>query len=133
MCGKTEKVGRMSYLLCVCVSPQHVFEAEARFQHSVALHRQKREWIVPPQILDENVDYTKREFIAKVSEPFSNKRLTGSYCKLIPRNKSQGTSFFTREWIFSYLIYLQFKFMLCIKITLIITILATDICRIIIC
>uniref|UniRef100_A0A8C1PAY0 Desmoglein 2 n=1 Tax=Cyprinus carpio TaxID=7962 RepID=A0A8C1PAY0_CYPCA len=36
------------------------------FQNSVALHRQKREWIVPPQILEENVDYTKREFIAKI-------------------------------------------------------------------
>jgi len=46
-----------------------VFEAEARFQHSAALHRQKREWIVPPQILEENIDYTKRDFIAKVSEP----------------------------------------------------------------
>jgi len=46
-----------------------VFEAEARFKHSAALHRQKREWIVPPQILEENIDYTKRDFIAKVSEP----------------------------------------------------------------
>ncbi|XP_042603389.1 desmoglein-2.1 [Cyprinus carpio] len=44
----------------------HVFEVEARFQNSVALHRQKREWIIPPQILEENVDYTKREFIAKI-------------------------------------------------------------------
>lgn len=43
-----------------------MFEAEARLQHSVALHRQKREWIVPPQILEENVDYTKRDFIAKI-------------------------------------------------------------------
>lgn len=43
-----------------------MFEAEARFQHSAALHRQKREWIVPPQILEENIDYTKKDFIAKI-------------------------------------------------------------------
>ncbi len=54
--------------MCISVVPQHVFEVEARFQHSVALHRQKRAWIVPPQILEENVDFTKKEFIAKVSE-----------------------------------------------------------------
>uniref|UniRef100_A0A672T554 Desmoglein-2-like n=1 Tax=Sinocyclocheilus grahami TaxID=75366 RepID=A0A672T554_SINGR len=54
----------VAFLFCFGLS--HVFEVEARFQHSVALHRQKREWIVPPQILEENVDYTKREFIAKI-------------------------------------------------------------------
>lgn len=37
---------------------------EAR--HSAGLRRHKREWIIPPQKLDENVDYTKKEFIAKV-------------------------------------------------------------------
>ncbi|MCJ8731257.1 hypothetical protein PDJAM_G00197420 [Pangasius djambal] len=30
------------------------------------LHRQKREWIVPPNKLYENVDYTGKEFIAKI-------------------------------------------------------------------
>uniref|UniRef100_A0A8C2D4Z0 Desmoglein 2 n=1 Tax=Cyprinus carpio TaxID=7962 RepID=A0A8C2D4Z0_CYPCA len=45
------------------------------FQHSVALHRQKREWIVPPQILEENVDYTKREFIAKIRSDKEDIRL----------------------------------------------------------
>ncbi|XP_034160017.2 desmoglein-2-like protein [Pangasianodon hypophthalmus] len=30
------------------------------------LHRQKREWIVPPNKLYENVDYTRNEFIAKI-------------------------------------------------------------------
>ncbi|MCI4377104.1 hypothetical protein PGIGA_G00199730, partial [Pangasianodon gigas] len=30
------------------------------------LHRQKREWIVPPNKLFENVDYTREEFIAKI-------------------------------------------------------------------
>lgn len=54
----------VAFLLCFGLS--HFFEAEARLQHSVALHRQKREWIVPPQILEENVDYTKKDFIAKI-------------------------------------------------------------------
>jgi len=31
------------------------------------LIRRKREWIIPPKPLKENVDYTKRDFIAKVS------------------------------------------------------------------
>ncbi|XP_051951196.1 desmoglein-2-like [Xyrauchen texanus] len=54
----------VAFLFCFGLS--HVFEVEGRFQHSVALHRQKREWIIPPQILEENVDYTKKEFIAKI-------------------------------------------------------------------
>uniref|UniRef100_A0AAY5EYT6 Cadherin domain-containing protein n=1 Tax=Electrophorus electricus TaxID=8005 RepID=A0AAY5EYT6_ELEEL len=33
---------------------------------SVALHRQKREWVVPPKILEENVDYTKSGPIARI-------------------------------------------------------------------
>ncbi|TSK58111.1 Desmoglein-2 [Bagarius yarrelli] len=39
---------------------------EAKADHSVSLRRNKREWIVPPQILEENVDYTKQLFIAKI-------------------------------------------------------------------
>lgn len=30
------------------------------------LHRQKREWIIPPKKLYENLDYTREEFIAKI-------------------------------------------------------------------
>lgn len=40
--------------------------AEAREKTSMTLSRKKREWILPPAKLEENVDYTKKEFIAKV-------------------------------------------------------------------
>lgn len=45
---------------------QSVFGAEAKTVHSGSLRRYKREWIVPPQILEENVDYTKQIYIARV-------------------------------------------------------------------
>ncbi|KAF5900438.1 desmoglein-2-like, partial [Clarias magur] len=44
-----------------------VFEAGAKAEQSaVSLKRHRREWIVPPQILEENVDYTKQSFIARI-------------------------------------------------------------------
>lgn len=48
------------------VSPLKVFKAEALAGQNAILRRQKREWIIPPAKLTENVDYTKKEFIAKV-------------------------------------------------------------------
>ena len=48
------------------VLPTQVCLAVVEARSSAELRRQKREWIVPPQKLEENIDYTKREFIAKV-------------------------------------------------------------------
>lgn len=36
-------------------------------QSAAGFKRNKREWILPPTKLKENVDYTKQEFISKVS------------------------------------------------------------------
>lgn len=36
-------------------------------QTATGFKRKKREWILPPTKLKENVDYTKKEFISKVS------------------------------------------------------------------
>ncbi|KAL7888147.1 hypothetical protein AOLI_G00031210 [Acnodon oligacanthus] len=49
-----------------CLALSCMLEAEGRADVSIALHRQKREWIVPPQVLEENVDYTKKDFIARI-------------------------------------------------------------------
>lgn len=46
---------------------EQVIWAEADKGALRALHRQKREWIIPPKQLFENEDYTREEFIAKVS------------------------------------------------------------------
>ncbi|XP_035271404.1 uncharacterized protein LOC118226145 [Anguilla anguilla] len=43
-----------------------VFEAEVEARRRTKPRRRKREWILPPTKLQENVDYTKREFIAKI-------------------------------------------------------------------
>lgn len=57
----------MSYkCFSVFPPPQCVFKARAKADHPISLQRHKREWIVPPQILEENVDYTKQSFIARV-------------------------------------------------------------------
>ncbi|XP_060773617.1 desmoglein-2.1-like isoform X1 [Neoarius graeffei] len=54
-------------LLCLfCFIIWCVFEAGAKADHSVSLQRHRREWIIPPQILEENVDYTKKPFIARI-------------------------------------------------------------------
>ncbi|XP_063075438.1 desmoglein-2-like protein [Engraulis encrasicolus] len=37
------------------------------------LHRQKREWIIPPRKLEENVDETKKEFIAKIRSDYETR------------------------------------------------------------
>lgn len=58
----------MSYFANASLSPpQCVFEAGAKTDHSISLRRNKREWIVPPKILEENEDYTRQESIARVS------------------------------------------------------------------
>lgn len=44
-----------------------VIWAEADQAELRTLRRQKREWIVPPKKLYENVDYTRENYIAKVS------------------------------------------------------------------
>ncbi|KAK3516566.1 hypothetical protein QTP70_021977 [Hemibagrus guttatus] len=49
-----------------------VFEAGAKADHSVSLRRNKREWIIPPQILEENVDYTKQSSIARIRSDKEN-------------------------------------------------------------
>ncbi|TRY91444.1 hypothetical protein DNTS_028221, partial [Danionella cerebrum] len=54
----------LAFLFCFALS--HVPEADGNTLRSVALYRQKREWIIPPQILEENVDYKDKEFIAKI-------------------------------------------------------------------
>uniref|UniRef100_A0AAZ3NMA9 Cadherin domain-containing protein n=1 Tax=Oncorhynchus tshawytscha TaxID=74940 RepID=A0AAZ3NMA9_ONCTS len=56
-CAQSLTIKYNSVLVSVAV-------VEAR--HSAGLRRHKREWIIPPQKLDENVDYTKKEFIAKI-------------------------------------------------------------------
>ncbi|XP_053537555.1 desmoglein-2-like protein isoform X2 [Ictalurus punctatus] len=43
-----------------------VIWAEASKEELRTLNRQKREWIIPPKKLIENVDYTSNEFIAKI-------------------------------------------------------------------
>ncbi|XP_060773614.1 desmoglein-2.1-like [Neoarius graeffei] len=60
-------------LLCLfCFIIWCVFEAGAKADHSVSLQRHRREWIVPPQILEENVDYTKKPFIARIRSDKTN-------------------------------------------------------------
>ena len=53
----------------VCVLVTQVCLAVGEAHSSAELRRQKREWIIPPQKLEENTDYTKKEFIAKVTKP----------------------------------------------------------------
>ncbi|MCI4389384.1 hypothetical protein PGIGA_G00097330 [Pangasianodon gigas] len=53
-------------LFLVCFVIWCVFETGAKADHPVPLQRHRREWIVPPQILEENVDYTKQSFIARI-------------------------------------------------------------------
>lgn len=43
-----------------------MLSVEAKEDKPKTLSRKKREWILPPAKIVENVDYTKREFIAKV-------------------------------------------------------------------
>ncbi|KAJ8279867.1 hypothetical protein COCON_G00069330 [Conger conger] len=43
-----------------------IFEAEVEARRRVRPQRRKREWILPPTKLVENVDYTKKEFVAKI-------------------------------------------------------------------
>lgn len=45
---------------------KQVLVAVVEARSSAGLRRQKREWIVPPQKLNENMDYTQKEYIAKV-------------------------------------------------------------------
>ncbi|XP_060773610.1 desmoglein-2.1-like [Neoarius graeffei] len=60
-------------LLCLfCFVIWCVFEAGAKSDYSVLLQRHRREWIVPPQILEENVDYTKKPFIARIRSDRTN-------------------------------------------------------------
>ncbi len=44
--------------------------AEAAEKRPRTLKRKKREWILPPAKLEENTDYTEKEFIAKVISTF---------------------------------------------------------------
>uniref|UniRef100_A0A3B1J7N9 Desmoglein 2 n=1 Tax=Astyanax mexicanus TaxID=7994 RepID=A0A3B1J7N9_ASTMX len=44
-------------------------------ESSLVLRRHKREWIVPPQVLEENVDYTKKEFIIRSDKDDGQKNL----------------------------------------------------------
>lgn len=44
-----------------------IFMFNKATQSATGLKRKKREWILPPTKLRENVDYTKQEFISKVS------------------------------------------------------------------
>lgn len=46
---------------------EQVLGVEADKGELRTLKRQKREWIIPPKKLFENVDYTNEKFIAKVS------------------------------------------------------------------
>lgn len=43
-----------------------MYSAEAKAERYKKLRRPKREWILPPKNLEENKDYTQKEYIALV-------------------------------------------------------------------
>ncbi|KAF7690207.1 hypothetical protein HF521_012011 [Silurus meridionalis] len=58
---RSQSLFRLVFVVIWCV-----FEAKAKADHAVSLQRHRREWIVPPQVLEENVDYTKQSSIARI-------------------------------------------------------------------
>lgn len=58
---------RSKLLLCCLVFGLQVLTNQAEDQRLKTLRRRKRNWILPPPRLMENVDYTKKPYIAKVS------------------------------------------------------------------
>uniref|UniRef100_A0A8C9RRR8 Cadherin domain-containing protein n=1 Tax=Scleropages formosus TaxID=113540 RepID=A0A8C9RRR8_SCLFO len=52
--------------MCVCRLWQAVGPQRVEAGRSAQLRRQKREWVIPPIPLEENVNYTPKEFIAKI-------------------------------------------------------------------
>lgn len=65
MYGKQSNVSALDMYLMSCILKKyHIFQASRANSRS---NRRKREWILPPTRLYENVDYTKEEYVAKVS------------------------------------------------------------------
>lgn len=67
---------------CVLVHEQ-VIRVDADQAELRTLRRHKREWIIPPRKLYENVDYTKDDFIAKVRVYISNNFSSCAYLFLL--------------------------------------------------
>lgn len=55
------------YESVIVIVNYQVIWVEANKRELQTLHREKRDWIIPPKRLMENVDYTKDEYISKVS------------------------------------------------------------------
>ncbi|XP_076135362.1 uncharacterized protein LOC143117500 [Alosa pseudoharengus] len=60
-------------LLLLSLSLTVVFRVEAIAGKNATLRRQKREWIIPPTKLMENVDHTHKEYIAKIRSDLDSK------------------------------------------------------------